>query len=589
MQSSLLSTITQPADLRALSPEQLEVLAGELRQEIIAVIAEREGHLGASLGVVELTVALHFCFHTPKDILIWDVGHQAYGHKMLTGRRAAFSRLRQWGGISGFPKREESAFDAFGTGHSSTSLSAILGMALAAGQKGEERLHIAVIGDASIASGMAFEALNHLGTTQANVLIVLNDNTMGIDPSVGALKTFFERSTQEHPSAANLFEALNIAYSGPIDGHDLTGLVEVFNAEKKKKGPRLLHLRTTKGKGLAAAEASQVLFHAPGKFDPLTGKLNPSSKSGKTKYPTVVGKTLEELFAQHSHLMAITPAMPTGSGLTQLMERYPERCLDVGIAEQHAVTLAAGMATQGLLPFCVIYATFLQRAYDQVMHDVALQNLPVIFCIDRAGLVGHDGPTHHGLFDIAFLMSLPNMTLLAARDEVQLRQLLFTFSVKTPKGPVAIRYPRGYGFSEDWQQPFEVIDYTQGSCLKKGNDIAVLSVGTTAVTVGEALQQRSDAERIAHFDLGPIKPLDEALLKKLFTQYKKIVTVEEAALTGGVGSAVLTWAVEHGFQPKMKRLGIPDSFVPHGATPVLKENIGIDAQGINRAIDDLIE
>ena len=589
MQSSLLSTITQPADLRALSPEQLEVLAVELRQEIISVIAEREGHLGASLGVVELTVALHYCFNTPKDILIWDVGHQAYGHKMLTGRRAAFSTLRQWGGISGFPKREESAFDAFGTGHSSTSLSAILGMALAAAQKGEEALHIAVIGDASIASGMAFEALNHLGTTQANVLIILNDNTMGIDPSVGALKAFFERSTQEHPAAANLFEALNIAYSGPIDGHDLTGLVEVFNAEKKKKGPRLLHLRTTKGKGLAAAETSQVLFHAPGKFDPLTGKLNPSPKSGKTKYQTVVGKTLEELFEQHDHLMAITPAMPTGSGLTQLMERYPKRCLDVGIAEQHAVTLAAGMATQGLLPFCVIYATFLQRAYDQVMHDVALQNLPVVFCIDRAGLVGHDGPTHHGLYDIAFLNSLPNMTLLAARDEVQLRQLLYTLSVQAPKGPVAIRYPRGYGATEDWQQPFEVIDYTKGSCLKEGNELAILSVGTTALTVSEALQERSDAQRIAHFDLGPIKPLDEALLKAVFTQYKNIITVEEAALAGGVGSSVLSWAVAHGFQPKIKCLGLPDTFVPHGATPILKEKFGIDAQGIHRAIDDLMK
>ena len=588
MQSNLLSTITHPADLRSLSLEQLEVLSEELRNEIISVIAEREGHLGASLGVVELTVALHYCFNTPKDILIWDVGHQAYGHKMLTGRRGAFSSLRQWGGISGFPKREESAFDAFGTGHSSTSLSAILGMALAAVQKGEEHLHIAVIGDASIASGMAFEALNHLGTTQANVLIILNDNTMGIDPSVGALKVFFERSTQEHPTAANLFEALNIAYSGPIDGHDLGRLVKIFNEEKKKEGPRLLHLRTTKGKGLAAAEASQVLFHAPGKFDPLTGKLNPGPKTGRTKYQTVVGITLEELFEQHDHLMAITPAMPTGSGLTQLMERFPKRCLDVGIAEQHAVTLAAGMATQGLLPFCVIYATFLQRAYDQIMHDVALQNLPVVFCIDRAGLVGHDGPTHHGLYDVAFLNSLPNMTLLAARDEVQLRQLLYTLSIQAPKGPVAIRYPRGYGSLGEWQQPFEVIDFTKGSCLKQGNEVAVLSVGTTASTVSEALQARSDAERVAHFDLGPIKPLDEALLKKVFTQYKKIITVEEAALAGGVGSSVLSWAVAHGFQPKMKRLGLSDTFIPHGATPILKKNFGIDAQGINRAIDELM-
>ena len=416
MQPLLLSKIENPKDFRSFSKTQLLQLVEELRNEIITVIAQREGHLGASLGVVELTVALHYVFDTPNDILVWDVGHQAYGHKMLTGRRKAFSDLRQLGGLSGFPKRNESAYDPFGTGHSSTSLSAILGMAIAAQQMELDRVHIAVIGDASIASGMAFEALNHLGTTQANVLIILNDNTMGIDPSVGALKAFFEKSTQENQSAENLFSALNIDYAGPIDGHDLGELLAVLDEQKKKKGPRLLHIRTTKGKGLASAEEEQVLFHAPGKFDPLTGKLNPTPVHGKTKFQTVVGKTLEELFAIYPQLMAITPAMPTGSGLTSLMKDYPDRCLDVGIAEQHAVTLAAGMATQGLLPFCVIYATFLQRAFDQVMHDVALQELPVVFCIDRAGLVGHDGPTHHGLYDLAFLRSLPNFTLLAPRD-----------------------------------------------------------------------------------------------------------------------------------------------------------------------------
>ena len=588
MQSKLLSTISQPSDFRSFNIQQLQLLVNEVRQEIIEVIAQREGHLGASLGVVELTVALHYCFDTPNDVLIWDVGHQAYGHKMLTGRLEAFSTLRQWGGMSGFPKRDESVYDAFGTGHSSTSLSAILGIALAASQKGEDKQHIAVIGDASIASGMAFEALNHLGTTQANVLIVLNDNTMGIDPSVGALKAFFQQSTKENPSAENLFSALNVTYNGPIDGHNLEELLAVFNAEKKKQGPRLIHIRTTKGKGLAQAEEEQVLFHAPGKFDPLTGKLNPSSEHGKTKYQTVVGKTLEELFERFPKTVAITPAMPTGSGLRTLMERFPKRCLDVGIAEQHAVTLAAGMATQGLLPFCVIYATFLQRAYDQVMHDVALQNLPVVFCIDRAGLVGHDGPTHHGLYDIAFLNSLPNMTILAPRDEVQLRQTLYTLCNTPPLGPVAIRYPRGYGNSVDWQQPFTAVNLTKGECLKEGEELAILSVGTTAATVVEALEFRKDKDRIAHYDLGVIKPLDTALLTAILSKFKLLITVQDAALAGGVGSTVLTWAVEKGFQPNLKRIGLADVFIPHGATSVLKEHYGLDAKGINQAIDDHI-
>ena len=588
MQASLLAQISQPADFRSFTPAQLEQLVMELRAEIIAVLSQREGHLGASLGVVELTVALHYCFDTPKDVLIWDVGHQAYGHKMLTGRRAAFARLREWDGISGFPRREESVYDAFGTGHSSTSLSALLGMALAAAHKGEEQLHIAVIGDASIASGMAFEALNHLGTTQANVLIVLNDNTMGIDPSVGALKAFFERAAGEHQSAENLFAALNIAYRGPVDGHDLAGLLRVFQEDKKNTGPRLLHLRTTKGKGLAQAEAEQVRFHAPGKFDPLTGKLNPDPPQGKTKYPTVLGKTLEALFAEFPHLMAITPAMPTGSGLTALMERYQHRCFDVGIAEQHAVTLAAGMATQGLLPFCVIYATFLQRAYDQVMHDVALQNLPVVFCIDRAGLVGHDGPTHHGLYDIAFLRSLPNMTLLAPRDEVQLRQMLYTLSASPPKGPVAIRYPRGYGVVTHWEEAFKKIDLTQGHCLKEGEDLAIISVGTTAQSVQEAWQTHAQAERIAHYDLGSIKPLDTVLLKGVFSRYQKVITVEDAAREGGAGSAVLLWAYENGYRPQSRRIGLPDRFIPHGSTATLKEKFGLNVLGIHRAIDALL-
>ena len=589
MQSLLLSKIENPKDFRSFSKTQLIQLVEELRNEIITVIAQREGHLGASLGVVELTVALHYVFDTPNDILVWDVGHQAYGHKMLTGRRKAFSDLRQWGGLSGFPKRSESAYDPFGTGHSSTSLSAILGMAIAAQQMKLDRIHIAVIGDASIASGMAFEALNHLGTTQANVLIILNDNTMGIDPSVGALKAFFEKSTQENQSAENLFSALNIDYAGPIDGHDLGELLAVLDEQKKKKGPRLLHIRTTKGKGLASAEEEQVLFHAPGKFDPLTGKLNPTPVHGKTKFQTVVGKTLEELFAIYPQLMAITPAMPTGSGLTSLMKDYPDRCLDVGIAEQHAVTLAAGMATQGLLPFCVIYATFLQRAFDQVMHDVALQELPVVFCIDRAGLVGHDGPTHHGLYDLAFLRSLPNFTLLAPRDEIQLRQMLYTLCVHPPNGPIALRYPRGYGSTLDWEQPFEVIPLAKGSCLKEGDTLAVISIGTTANTVTEALDARADKQKIAHYDLGAIKPLDKDVLNEIFSRFTNVITVEDTPLEGGAGSAVLSWAMEHNFQPKIKCLGLPDAFIAHGAISVLKEHYGLDAKGINDTIDILLK
>ena len=583
MTKKLLSSITHPRDFRSYNQKQLQLLADELRAEIIQVVAEREGHLGASLGVVELTVALHTIFDTPNDRLIWDVGHQAYGHKMLTGRWAAFESLRQWKGLSGFPNREESPFDTFGTGHSSTSLSAILGMALAAERNGEEHQHIAVIGDASIASGMAFEALNHLGTTKANVLIVLNDNAMGIDPSVGALKDSFALNS---PEQNTLFESLNIAYTGPYDGHDLELLCSVFTQQKKKKGPRLVHLRTIKGKGLATAEENQIIFHAPGKFDPQTGKLSKQYKAGKTKFQTVVGKTLAALFVDHPHLMAISPAMPTGSGLVDLMEKYPKRCLDVGIAEQHAVTLAAGMATQGLLPFCVIYSTFLQRAYDQVIHDVVLQKLAVVFCIDRAGLVGHDGATHHGGFDLVFLQTLPGLTLLAPRNEIQLRQQLYTLATSPPKGPVAIRYPRGTGELDNWEVAFEQIDYTKGTCLREGEHTAVISVGTMAVEVADALTRLD--QPIAHYDLACIKPLDEKLLHRIFSRFTQLVCVEEGNLIGGVGSTLLTWANNKGYTIKMKQIGIPDSFVSHGSPAVLKRELGLDAVGIVQAITTFI-
>ena len=579
MTKKLLSSISHPRDFRSFSQIQLQQLVDELRAEIIEVVAEREGHLGASLGVVELTVALHAIFDTPNDQLIWDVGHQAYGHKMLTGRWAAFNSLRQWEGLSGFPSREESPFDAFGTGHSSTSISAALGMALAAELQGEERQHIAVIGDASIASGMAFEALNHLGTTQANVLIVLNDNAMGIDPSVGALKDSFAKNTSEQNS---LFASLNLPYTGPIDGHDLAALCTVFNEQKKKKGPRLVHLRTIKGKGLASAEENQIVFHAPGKFDPQTGKLTKQPKAGKTKFQSVVGKTLSALFADHVHLMAISPAMPTGSGLVELMEKYPKRCFDVGIAEQHAVTLAAGMATQGLLPFCVIYSTFLQRAYDQVIHDVVLQKLPVVFCIDRAGLVGHDGATHHGVFDLVFLQTLPGLTLLAPRDEIQLRQQLYTLATSPPKGPVAIRYPRGSGELSEWEVPFAPVDYVKGTCLREGARTAVISVGTMAVEVTQALDQLDQS--IAHYDLGCVKPLDEKLLHAICSQFTYLISVEEGSLIGGVGSTLLSWANNNGYPIKMKQIGIADHFVSHGAPAVLKQQLGLDAAGIAQNI-----
>jgi len=543
MQNALLSLIESPYDLRKCSLADLPQLAEELRAEIIQVVAAQEGHLGASLGVVELTIALHYVFNTPP----------------------------------------------FGTGHSSTAISAVLGMALANQTIAKTRQHIAVIGDASIASGMAFEALNHLGTTQANVLVILNDNAMGIDPSVGALKQFFEEVEPQEGQQENIFTHLNIAYSGPIDGHDLTALVNSLETLKKTTGPRILHIRTTKGKGLASAEANQVLFHAPGKFDPLTGKLNKAPQEGKTKFQTIVGKTLDTLFQENPRLMAITPAMPTGSGLTSLMERFPERCIDVGIAEQHAVTLAAGMATQGLLPICVIYSTFLQRAYDQIIHDVALQNLPVLFCIDRAGLVGHDGPTHHGVFDIAFLRTLPHMTLLAPRDEVQLRNMLFTLTQSPLNGPVAIRYPRGYGAQINWEQAFKKINILKGSCLKPGKSIALISIGTISSEVEKALTQIPVANEIAHYDLGPIKPLDEALLKSIFTQYDKVLTVEDSALAGGAGSAVIEWASDNQYNAIIKRIGLTDAFIPQGTPTVLKEKFGLEAKHIAAVIMDLLK
>ena len=587
MASDQFKHIQNPEDLRKLLPEDLKVFARELRQEIINIIAKGEGHLGSSLGTVELTIALHYCFNTPKDLIIWDVGHQAYGHKMITGRRKAFQKLRQRNGISGFPKRDESPYDTFGTGHAGTAISATLGMALSAKTKDENRLHIAVVGDASIANGMAFEALNHLGTTQANVLVILNDNSMGIDPSVGALKKFFNTVKKETPSTLNFFQSLNLSYQGPINGHNIEVLLSTLENQKKQKGPRILHVITTKGKGLPLAEEEQIIYHAPGKFDPLTGKLNPSKGNKKLKFQTIFGETLLNLALINKSIVAITPAMPTGSGLVKMLETLPKQCIDVGIAEQHAVTLAAGMASQGMLPFCVIYSTFLQRAYDQIIHDVAIQKLPIIFCIDRAGIVGHDGPTHHGLFDISFLRCIPNIQIVAPRDSQELQNILYTAQLGINL-PLAIRYPRGYSEQKSLSFDFKKISWGKGTLLKNGSHIAILSLGTISKNIEKALSHVNYPEAFAHFDLCFAKPLDEKLLHKVFNKFKTVVVFEEGVKQGGVGSAVLEFASQKLYQVPIHLEGVSDIFVPHGDTDELFQEIGLDVNGITKKLQLLL-
>ena len=572
MQKKLIDHINHPKDLRALRVEELPMLAQELRNFIIKIVASKEGHLGASLGVVELTIALHYVFQTPDDQLIWDVGHQAYGHKILTGRKAEFHTNRQYGGLSGFPKRSESPFDTFGTGHASTSISAALGMAIASQLKGLQKHHIAIIGDASIAGGMAFEGLNHAGVTNANLLVILNDNAIGIDPSVGALKQYLTNVKKGQQKEDNIFEALNFEYSGPIDGHDLNALVRELERLKKVEGPKFLHVITTKGKGLKQAEDNQVVYHAPGKFNAKTGDLIPSDKTHlPPKFQDVFGKTLVELATENKNIVGITPAMPTGSSLKFMMEAFPKRAFDVGIAEQHAVTLAAGMATQGLVPFCAIYSTFLQRAYDQVIHDVALQNLPVIFCLDRAGLVGQDGATHHGIFDIAYLRCIPNLIIVAPRNEIELRNIMYT-AQQGLEHPIAIRYPRGRGKILDWKQEFKSISIGTGVQLQEGQKIAVLSVGAIANNVQNAIENLE----IAHFDIRFIKPLDKRLLKDIFKNYSTIVTVENGIIRGGFGSAVLEFAAQHNFKNTIYIKGIPDEFIEHGTTKELQKQLGLD-------------
>ncbi|WP_338357744.1 1-deoxy-D-xylulose-5-phosphate synthase [Yeosuana marina] len=575
----LLHTINSPKELRLLKTKDLPQLAQELREFIINIVATKEGHLGASLGVVELTIALHYVFNTPEDQLIWDVGHQAYGHKILTGRRDNFHTNRQVGGLSGFPKRSESSYDAFGVGHASTSISAALGMAIASQLKGENKHHIAVIGDASIAGGMAFEGLNHAGVTDANLLVVLNDNAIGIDPSVGALKQYLTNVKKGTQKRNNIIKALNFDYSGPIDGHDIEAIISELKRLKNVKGPKFLHVITTKGKGLKQAEEDQVKYHAPGKFNASTGDLISKTQSEFTKYQDVFGLTLVELAKQNKNIVGITPAMPTGSSLKYMMDEIPDRAFDVGIAEQHAVTLAAGMATQGLVPFCNIYSTFLQRAYDQIIHDVALQKLPVIFCLDRAGLVGEDGATHHGVFDLSYLRCIPNLIIFAPRNEIELRNMMYTAQLGLDL-PIAIRYPRGSGITIDWKQPFEKIEIGKGVMLKNGHTIAVLSIGTMDKNSTEAITNCSNPEAIAHFDMRFVKPLDEALLHTIFKKFSTIITVEDNVLNGGFGSAILEFASKNKYTNSVNTLGIPDTFIEQGSIAELQQSVGLDAENL---------
>ena len=586
MKENLLSQIHNPTDLKKLSQNQLPQLARELRDFIIEVVSKSEGHLGASLGVVELTIALHYVFNTPEDLLVWDVGHQAYGHKILTERRALFETNRTLNGISGFPKRSESEYDAFGVGHSSTSISAALGMAIASKLKGDfHKQHIAVIGDASIASGMAFEGLNHAGVTDANLLVILNDNAIGIDPSVGALKNYLTAVKEgKNPKQNNIIKSLNFDYSGPIDGHDLPKIIAELERLKLTKGPKFLHIITTKGKGLQLAEEDQVKYHAPGKFEAKTGKIHPKNEENlPPKFQDVFGLTLVELATENEKIIGITPAMPSGSSMKYMMEAFPERALDVGIAEQHAVTLAAGMATQGMVVFCNIYSTFLQRAYDQVIHDVALQNLPVIFCLDRAGLVGEDGATHHGVFDISYMNCIPNMLICAPKDAIELRNIMYTASLGL-EHPIAIRYPRGRGEIVDWQQPFEKTEIGKAKCLKKGAEIAILSTGTIATNVRIAIEQLESDKNISHYHFAFIKPLDESAISEILKTHTKIITIEDGTLLGGFGNSINTFVEKNNSSLKVVNLGIPDNFIEHGSVSELQKICEIDSNHIYQTI-----
>jgi len=582
MTLEFLNKVNNVDDLRKLSEKDLFGLAKDLREFIIDVVSKKEGHLGSSLGTVELTIALHYVFNTPIDKLVWDVGHQAYGHKILTGRKNSFHTSREFGGINGFPEINESEFDSFGVGHSSTSISAALGMSLASNIKQEfDKEHIAVIGDASIASGMAFEGLNHAGVTNSNITVILNDNSIGIDPSVGALKNYLSNVKVNSKKTDNIFESLNFDYYGPIDGHSIDTLLTVFKKIKNKKGPKLIHVITKKGKGLKLAEEDQIKYHSPGKFDNKTGVIiNSKVKNLPPKFQDVFGLTILDLAKKNNKIIAITPAMPTGSSLTHMIKELPDRAFDVGIAEQHAVTLAAGFASQGLIPFCVIYSTFLQRAYDQIIHDVAIQKLPVIFCVDRAGLVGNDGATHHGVFDIAFLRCIPNLTIFAPRNEIELRNILYTSQLNI-EGPIAIRYPRGRGLILDWKKSYNKIKIGQGELIHSGKLLSILCVGTIindVINIAEELN-------LSLYDMRFIKPLDLNILHNVCQLGDKIITIEDGVVAGGFGSAVLEFMAENNYTNKIKILGIPDIFIKHGETSKLKTSIGLDSLSLRKTIE----
>lgn len=624
--------INSPEDIKKLDQAQLVQLCEDLRQFIIDNVSVYGGHFGASLGVVELTVALHYVLNTPYDQLVWDVGHQAYGHKILTGRRDQFHTNRLYNGLSGFPKRKESEYDTFGVGHSSTSISAALGMAAASQYlKIEDKQHVAVIGDGAMTGGMAFEGLNHAGVSDTNVLIILNDNCMAIDPNVGALKDYltdittsrtynklkdevwnllgklsmFGKSAQEIVSKvengikgtllsqSNLFESLNLRYFGPVDGHDVNHLVAVLNDLKNIKGPKILHCITTKGKGYAPAEkGNATTWHAPGTFDKITGEIHKKiySVPQAPKYQDVFGHTIVELAKANDKIMGITPAMPSGSSLNIMMKEMPERAFDVGIAEQHAVTFSAGLATQGLIPFCNIYSTFMQRAYDQVIHDVCIQNLPVNFFLDRAGFSGADGPTHHGAYDLAYFRCLPNMIVAAPMNEAELRNLMFTAQLPRTEKAFSIRYPRGQGVMPHWRTPMEEIKIGTGRKIRDGEELAILTIGhigNYAVEVCERLAAQHI--EVAHYDMRFVKPLDEAMLHEIFSTYKKVLTVEDGCVQGGFGSAVLEFMADHNYHADVKRLGIPDRIVEHGEQFELHHESGFDPDGIEKAVIGMLE
>jgi len=624
----LLSQIKDPSDLRKLKVEALPKLCDEIRQFIIDVISTNPGHLGASLGTVELTVALHYVFNTPFDKVIWDVGHQAYTHKILTGRKDQFYTNRMYKGISGFPRMSESEYDAFGTGHSSTSISAALGMGVAANLNNERgRHHVAIIGDGAMTGGMAMEAMNNAGVSNANLLVILNDNGIAIDKNVGAMKDYLativtsrtynrirdkiwfllgggtpygknSRAILKQISNAvkstilrrsNLFESFNFRYFGPVDGHDVIRLVKLLSDMKKLGGPKLLHIITTKGKGYEHAEKEQTIYHAPGVFDKTTGEIRDDRCQGQPpKYQTVFGRTIIELAELNPKIVGITPAMSTGCSLNLMMKKMPDRAFDVGIAEQHAVTFSAGLAASGMIPFCNVYSTFMQRGYDQIIHDVALQKLNVVFCLDRGGLVGEDGATHHGTYDLAYLRCIPNMTVSAPMNEEDLRNLMYTAQLEN-KGPFAIRYPRGRATKAQWKTPFRELPVGKGRLIRNGTDAAIISIGTAGNDALKACEELSKTGySIALYDMLFLKPMDTDLLHEIFTKFDKILTVEDGALIGGLGSAVAEFMSENGYHDLIRKLGIPDRFVEQGTIAELHHECGYDPEGIMAALRDIL-